>query len=175
LARLIGPDHRKVKKAVGRVCQLASGDASFLEVLRDSLAQPNDKRVFWIVVHLGSLGPDAWVAAPELVRLLNRRPPFGTRQVILGALADIAPDAEEIKAAIFGAFTDPDPSVRCDALRAAIKVPDLSEGDMDRIREMGSDGDKDVVFWSEVALRNITARGRNPAEQGAAVDRPRDS
>jgi hypothetical protein len=172
LAKLTGPDHTKVKKTVGRVCQLASGDASYLEVLREALAQPNDKRVFWIVTDLGSLGPNARVAVPELVQLLNRRPPFGTRQAILGALADIAPDSAEAKAAILEAFSDPDPSVRCDALLAVSKLADLSPVDLGKLREMGTDTDKHVAFWSEVALRNIGARGQKPAEPSAPADGP---
>jgi hypothetical protein len=54
-----------------------------------------------------------------------------------------------------------------------IKVADLSPVDLGRIREMGTDADKDVAFWSEVALRNIGARGQKPADPSAPAVRGR--
>ena len=155
LARLTGPDHRKVKKTVGRVCQLASGDASFLEVLREALAQPNDKRVFWIVVYLGSLGPDARVAVPELIRLFDRGPPFGTREAVLGALADIAPDEPTVKTVVFRAFADSSPYVRRQALQTVIQVEGLTDSDLEVIRRMGTDPDESVASWSGIALSHV--------------------
>lgn len=159
LDRLTAPEHRsKRKHSVARVCQLAEKDDTYRQVLRDALAHPNASLVFWLVTYLGSLGPDARVAVPELIRLLERRPPFGTREAIVGALARIAPDAPEAKAAVFGAFADPDPHVRRGALQATIDLADLSPDDLARIKEMEADPDKHVASWSEVALRNIASR-----------------
>jgi hypothetical protein len=169
LAKLSGPDHTKVKKAVGRVCQLASGDAAFLEVLREALAQPNDKRVFWIVTHLESLGPQARVALPELIRLLDRGPPVGTRESILSALVYIAPDEPTVKTVVFRAFTDSSPFVRRQALLSVIRVVNLTDTDLEIIREMETDPDKAVASWSEIALRNIRSRGPAGAEPSAGA------
>jgi hypothetical protein len=165
--RLTRPEYRrKRKQAVRRVCALAAADGTFLDVLRSALAFPNEDVVFWLVTHLGSLGPKARVAVPELIRLLGQRPPFGTRESIVGALARIAPDSPEAKTAIFGAFTDPDPHVRRAALGAVIDLVHLTAADLARIKAMENDPDEDVADWSEIALRNISLhrkRAANPA------------
>jgi hypothetical protein len=168
LARLTGPDHTKVKKAVGRVCELAVGDAAFLEVLRAALAQPNENRVFWIVTHLRSLGPSARVAVPELIRLLDRKPAFGTRQALVVTLAALAPNEPAVKEAVFRAFADASPFVRREALQAAIQLTDLTAADLEVIRGMETDPDEGVADWSEIALRNIRLnRQRQRAERSA--------
>ncbi|QEL19065.1 HEAT repeat domain-containing protein [Limnoglobus roseus] len=170
LERLTGPDGRERKKAVARVCQLAATDDDYRAVLRDALAQPNDRAVFWIVSDLQYLGPVARFAVPELIGLLHRRPLFGIRQAILGAIAVIAPDSADVKDAILEGFSDPDPSVRSSALSAAGKLPGLLSEDMDRIKAMGADPDRDVAFWSEVVLRNIAASNNFVTPISSAVD-----
>jgi hypothetical protein len=155
LARLTGPDTRKRKHAVARVCELALGDSDLLAVLQDALRSPDDHAVFWIVTELNSLGPRARVAVPALVRCLAERREFGVRQAAVHALAAIAPDDPSVKVAVFRTFADASPFVRREALQAAIKVVGLADADLDVIRGMEADPDEAVARWSEVALRNI--------------------
>src|SRR5262245_46761100 len=174
LARLTRSDPRKRKRALARVCELASADSGLLAVLRDALRSAGDHAAFWIVTDIGSLGPRGRVAAPELVRALGENQPFGLRQAILRVLTAVAPDEPATRDAVFCAFADPSPFVRRQALQAAIDLPCLSEADLGRIGQMEADPDEDVARWSEVALRNIRLRDQRSIEPPAAVDRARE-
>ena len=173
LARLTDPSPRTRKRAVPRVCELAAKDGSLLAILREALRSPNTRAVFWMVSDIGSLGPRGRVAVPELVRVLESHEAFGVRQAAVAALASVAPDDPQAKAAIFRAFADRSPHVRREALQAVISVHDLSEEDLGRIKEMEADADTDVARWSEIALRNIRLGRARASEPSAPADRGR--
>jgi hypothetical protein len=169
-ARLTANDTRERTRAVARVCQLVSEDGALLARLSDALRSPNDHAVFWVIVKLGSAGPDARATVPALVQCLGERKEFGLREAAVGALVRIAPDDPSVKAAVLGAFTDASPYVRRRALQASIDLVGLSDTDLDLIRGMEADPDEHVAKWSEIALRNIRLkRERRQAERGAAT------
>jgi hypothetical protein len=83
----------------------------------------------------------------------------------------LAPDDPSVKAAVFGAFSDPSPYVRQSALQASIDLTELSDADLNTIRGMETDPDEHVAWWSEIALRNIRhKRASEQAEPAAAPD-----
>lgn len=132
-----------------------------IEPMLERLRSPDRKKVFRAVVELHRLGERARVAVPELLRIATVED-FGLRQAAVNMLAAVAPDDPCAKAAVLQALNDSSPFVRREALQALISINGLSAADLARIKDMENDSDENVALWSEIALRNIRLRRRQP-------------
>jgi len=121
-----------------------------------NLQSENSDIAFWCVTALDRMGEHSSEAVPLLAQIAREHSVFGVRQVAIHALAKIAPRSSTSKEAIFCAFSDENSFVRREALSAAIKIPDLTDADLKKIKEMENDSDEEVSSWSEIALRNIS-------------------
>lgn len=126
-----------------------------VEPVLERLRSLDSRKVFFAVCDLQRFGDRARQAVPDLIRFASTSDEFGLRQAAVNTLAAIAPEEHRTKAAVLQALNDSSPFVRREALQALIKITQLSETDLARIREMEKDSDKDVARWSEIAIRNI--------------------
>ena len=129
------------------------------------LTHANEEIVFWSIVALGRLEVRASAAATEVERLVVAHPAFRVREAAIDALAKIAPTAPGTWRSIQVAFQDTSALVRRQALQASIAVPSLTSDDLAVIESLQIDGDEAVRRWSEIALRNIALRKREPASE----------
>lgn len=133
-------------------------DPPFEPVL-EALRSADGREVFRALTGLLGFGDRAREAVPDLLRIVATAAEVASRQFGLTMLGVLAADDPRAKEVVFGAFADPSPFVRREALQATIALKGLSSADLARIREMEADPDRDVARWSEIALRNIELRG----------------
>jgi hypothetical protein len=128
---------------------------SILEELRSS----DKMKVSRAVTELNRLGERAQAAIPEFLLFVDSDLAW-RRHLAIYMLATIAPDDPRTKSAALQALKDIDPYVRRQALQSLISIKDLSHTELERIKNMENDADRDVARWSEIAIRNIRLQGR---------------
>jgi HEAT repeat protein len=124
------------------------------------LASSDHDIVFWALVAIGRLGPQASEALEQVCNIARTHHEFGIRQSAAEAASRIGPHERLTVNTLLALLRDPSPYVRREALQALIAVEPLVETDIAAIRQMGADSDPAVARWSEIALRNIAARQR---------------
>lgn len=137
-----------------------------IEPVLERLRSSDSRKVFFAVFDLQRFGDRAKQAVPDLLDFATTSDEFGLRQAAVNTLAAIAPEDGRTKVAVLQALDDSNPLVRREALQALIKIDQLSQTDLNRIKEMGKDSDKDVARWSEIALRNIRLRSKSDEPSG---------
>ena len=90
----------------------------------------NEKTCYWACIALGSMGPKAKAAVPEITKMTTSKDPAMRMQAVI-ALGEIGPDAKSAVPALIKALTDEQNSVRYGAayalgrLGAKEATPDL--------------------------------------------------
>lgn len=159
LAWLTSGEEVLMREATFALGGISPSDGFVPDHFQEALSSPNERIVFWSIVALGRLERGSLPAIPKLVEISAQHRAFGVRQAAVQAISKIAPESVQAKQAIFSAFEDASEFVRREALQAVIAIPKLNAADINVIRQMSDDPDRDVSRWSEIALRNIQLRG----------------
>jgi HEAT repeat protein len=96
------------------------GDAG-MPALMEALQHPKTR--YWACIALGSMGPKAKAAVPDLTKLVNEKEPALRMQAVI-ALGDIGPDAKPAVPTLIKALSDDQYSVRYGAAYALGRIGD---------------------------------------------------
>ena len=106
----------------------------------------NEKTCYWACIALGSMGPKAKAAVPEITKLTTSKDPAMRMQAVI-ALGEIGPDAKSAVPALIKALSDEQNSVRYGAAYALGRI-----GDKEATPELMKQTTSDDAFLKMIAI-----------------------
>lgn len=153
LSDIVSENRKTYLKAADAISSFDSATRVDQSVFLRGLDSDNEDIVFWSILALQHLGPNASESIEKLIEL-TKSENLLFRISAVQALSQIGPEDSRSINGIFEAFQDSDANVRREALQACINLPDLNEDRLAEISGMATDPDDDVVRWTEIVQRN---------------------